>query len=177
MIKRILIFVLLLSGSLTAQIKNKIIIDKVTDKPMLIGLSGRKAFSDSAFSWWFNSQYNFYNIDSTTLNKIKDKIKNYDLTIVMGTWCSDSRREVPRIYKILDYLKYPEKQLTLITVNRKLQAPGTIVKKLNIKRVPDLIVYKDKTEIGRIIEHPKKSLEKDLAAIINKKAEVKRVSK
>ncbi len=79
--------------------------DTMTGKPMLLGNCTREAFNDSSFSWWFNSNYNMYEVDSTSLAKIADKIKNTDITIVMGTWCSDSRTLVPEFYKILDYLK------------------------------------------------------------------------
>jgi len=37
---------------------------------------------------------------------------------------------------------------------------------LDIKRVPTFIIYENGEEIGRIIETPKKSLEKDLEKIV-----------
>ncbi len=35
----------------------------------------------------------------------------------MGTWCSDSRREVQRFLKIIDAVNYPEDNLTINNVN------------------------------------------------------------
>jgi len=87
----------------------------------------------------------------------------------MGTWCSDSRREVPRFYKILDSLNFPSAKVKLIMVDRKKEAAEVNIASLNIELVPTMIIYNDGLEIGRIVETPKETLEKDLAAILTKK--------
>jgi len=149
--------------------QNKKIKDTKTSVPMLIGKINREAFQDSAFSWWFNSEYQMYEVDSTSLKANDGKLTNYDLTIVMGTWCSDSRREVPRFFKILDYLKYPQNKIKIYAVDRNMKGVKNEVTSLNIKRVPTFIFYKNKKETGRIIEEPKVTLEKDLTRIVSKK--------
>ena len=88
-----------------------------------------------------------------------------NITVVLGTWCSDSQREVPRLYSILDYLGFPEKNLELICVDRKKDAAGTEVMDLSIELVPTIIIYIGEEEIGRIIESPVESLEEDLVKI------------
>ena len=84
----------------------------------------------------------------------------------MGTWCGDSRREVPRFYKIIDNLNFDENKITVINVNRKMEAKGIDVQSLEISRIPTFIFCINNKELGRIIETPKKSLEKDLMGII-----------
>lgn len=180
-----LILVMLIAASLFAQ--NKIMIEKKSGKPYLIGICDREAFSDSNFAWWFNSNYEQYQVDSADAIELKKKINNYDITIVMGTWCSDSRREVPRFYKILDAIDYPTDKLTLINVDRKMKSFREEVDNknqgympsiemnieyepttdMNIEFVPTIIVYKNNEEVGRIIETPEDTLEKDLLLIIN----------
>lgn len=132
---------------------------------MLIGLCDRTAFADTSFAWWFNSEFENYSVDSVTLNAAA-KLNNVKITIVLGTWCSDSKREVPRFFKILDKLSFDQKNLTLICVDRKKTAPACEVEKLDIKLVPTFIIYKDDVEIGRIVETPKESLEKDLVKLV-----------
>ena len=44
---------------------------------------------------WFQENYNDYSLDESTAEKIKPLIKDIDITVFMGTWCSDSQREVP----------------------------------------------------------------------------------
>ena len=39
---------------------------------------------------------------------------------------------------------------------------------MNIERVPTFIIYRGEKEIGRIVETPKKSLERDLWNIVKK---------
>ena len=166
-LKIIIFFTVIFSIMTFAQ--NRKIKDPRTSVPMLIGEINRAAFQDSVFSWWFNSEYQMYEVDSTSLKGDANKLKNYNLTLVMGTWCSDSRREVPRFLKILDYLKFPKEKIKMIAVDRNKKAGTNEVDSLDIKKVPTIIFYKNKKETGRIIEEPKLTLEKDLTGIISKK--------
>ena len=84
----------------------------------------------------------------------------------MGTWCSDSRREVPRIIKILDQLDFDENNLQLINLDRKKQSPNSEEKDKTIKFVPTFILSKNEIEIGRIIEFPIVTLESDILNIL-----------
>ncbi len=68
---------------------------------MLIGYCTREAFNDTSFSEWWNEEYDMYEVDVETAEEIKDNLEDVEIKLVMGTWCSDSRREVPRFYKIL----------------------------------------------------------------------------
>jgi len=74
---------------------------------MIVGLSQRSDYEHSEhFKQWFNEEYESYVIDEETLSlisAIEDEIK---IECFMGTWCEDSRREVPRFYKILDQIKF-----------------------------------------------------------------------
>jgi hypothetical protein len=89
----------------------------------------------------------------------------------MGTWCGDSRREVPRMYKILDYCGVKASQIQLVNVSNSdtayKQSPGHEEKGMDIRRVPDLLVFNNNREQGRIVESPVVSLEKDLLSIVS----------
>jgi thiol-disulfide isomerase/thioredoxin len=163
---KLFLILLLFSLTLTAQEKNKILIDSKSGKPILVGLCDREAFADTNFAWWFNSGYKFYSPDELIIAELKKLNIKCKITIVMGTWCSDSRREVPKFYKILDELNYPEESLTLINVDRNKDGIDSDISSLNIELVPTFIVYRDGKEIGRIIETPEETLEKDLLNII-----------
>jgi hypothetical protein len=153
--------------SSSATLKGKVVRDDLSGNPMLLGYFNRQAFKDTSFSWWFNSMYDIYNVDSATADQLKDKIKNVSIEIVMGTWCSDSRREVPRLFKILDYLNYPSDSVKILMVGRDKKAMDDETKGLDIQLVPTIIFSRDGKEIGRIIESPKVSLEKDMLKILN----------
>jgi hypothetical protein len=90
----------------------------------------------------------------------------------MGTWCGDSKQEVPRMIKILLAAGMGTSNLSIIAVGNgadmyKKSPQGEEIG-LNIKRVPTLIVYEKKKEIGRFIEYPVVSIEKDLLRILLK---------
>lgn len=139
---------------------------KSGNKTMLVGISTREVFQDSSFAWWFNSEYNNYDVDTNVVGNYKELISSKNIKIVLGTWCSDSRREVPRVIKILDFIDFPEKNLTFINVDRKKKGLNNEVENLDIEYVPTIIVYKNDEELGRIIETPEDTLENDLVAIV-----------
>lgn len=164
----LLILLFLITYNLPAQTYNEIVIDEKSEKPMLIGYTNRHAFSDTTFSWWFNSAYEDYEFDTIAVTKIFPLIADVNILVIMGTWCSDSRREVPHFYKILDELKFQVDKLIIINVNRKKEAAVKELNGLNIELVPTFIFYKEEKEIGRIIETPEESLESDLLKILSK---------
>src|SRR5688500_9267331 len=91
---------------------------EVTDKRgnlMLLGKSTRERLAQPPFDNWFTKNYSTYIVDSNTANQVKPLLKNKQFPLFMGTWCGDSRREVPRMYKILDYCQV--KSIQLINLN------------------------------------------------------------
>ena len=96
------VFYLLLLNFLTqvsvAQIKNQITLDEKTSKRMLVGLCDRTAFNDTSFAFWFNDEYERYAVDTSTTNLIAKEIETVQMKIVLGTWCSDSREQIPRLF-------------------------------------------------------------------------------
>jgi len=134
---------------------------------MLVGLSNRGGLQQDPFSVWFNKEYGAYTLNKEAVQVIKNDSENLSIMLFMGTWCGDSRREVPRIYRILDAVNFDESRLTLINMDREKNSPDGEETGLNIHYVPTLILYKNSSEIGRVIESPIQSLEEDMAAIIN----------
>jgi thiol-disulfide isomerase/thioredoxin len=133
---------------------------------MLLGYCDRQAFQDTSFSWWFNSVYDMYEFDSTTALGFKDKLSNIKITVVMGTWCSDSRRVVPKFLRVLDFLNYPKDSVSILTVGRNKKGRGNETDNMKIDLVPTIIFYRNNMEIGRIVESPKETIEKDITKIL-----------
>jgi len=139
------------------------------DSVMLLGKANRKGFQMDAFKEWFNTGYEGYNVDSETVEKLKPLLKDVSITVFMGTWCEDSQRETPHFYKILDETNFDESKLTLITVSDEKTTPQGFEEGKNITNVPTFIFYKNEKELGRIVEYPIESLEKDMLAILSGK--------
>ena len=156
-----------------AQDVNKTIMDEKSEEIMLVGYTTREAFKDTNFSWWFNSEYEMYEPDSAAIPLLKEKLSDVSVTIVMGTWCSDSRREVPRFFKIMDSVGYPADKITIVNVSRnktaELKREGSDTpEEFKVELVPVFIFYRSRVEIGRITEMPKETIEKDILGITDK---------
>jgi len=105
------------------------------------------------------------------LDKIISELKNingtYDVDVFLGTWCSDSRREVPRFNNILKNAALLNKiNVTLWAVDREQKLGNGLAQQNNIERVATFVFYKEKEEIGRIIETPEQTLEADILNIL-----------
>lgn len=165
----VLIGLVFLSTTTFSQVKNVKIKDpKLNDQEVMIGYCDKEGLSEGMFGVYFQSQYEMYKPSEKYTEQMKETINNFDIMVVFGTWCSDSKIQVGRFYKVLDKAGYNEMHLKLIGVNRDKNALSVNVSKFDIKLVPTFIVFQNGVEIGRIIETPKKSLEKDLAKILKK---------
>jgi len=134
-------------------------------KEILVGKAQKTDFEKVPYNKWFTSGYSEYQPNQKIINQLKNIINEYKITVVMGTWCGDSREQVPKLYKILDEAGYKNNKLTMFTVYRKYKYYKP-VQPYNIKRVPTIIVYQNGKEKGRIIEYPMESIEGDLLKIM-----------
>jgi len=138
----------------------------------LLGKINKEALREAPYVTWFTKGFDEYTPDVATINSLKESLATYTITAFMGTWCGDSKREIPRLYKILEATQFPLDRLTIIAVARNAenykQSPGGEHEGMNIHRVPTIILYKDGKEVNRIVESPVVSLEEDMLAILNK---------
>lgn len=136
---------------------------------ILLGPANRKGLQMEAFQSWYKPGYDDYEVDMATVEKLKPLLKDSKITVFMGTWCEDSQRETPHFYKIMDSVGFNESNLNLITVSEEKTTPSGLEKGKNITNVPTFIIMKDDKELGRIVEYPIESLEKDMLAILSGK--------
>jgi hypothetical protein len=125
------------------------------------------------YASWFLTNYTSYQIDTALASEIKKYMANKEFILFLGTWCGDSKREVPRMLKLLHYCGATTEQIKLVLVsnhaNEYKQSPSHEERGRNILRVPTLIVLQNKLEINRIVESPVESIEKDLLKILSGK--------
>ena len=135
----------------------------------LVGIKTIEDFKQQPYDLWFNPNYSDYKLDKSVVKELNKHIKGVSIKAFMGTWCGDSKLEVPGLYKLLDALKFEQKNLTMIAVNRDKKTPDNLQHGLNIFRVPTFIFYKNGQEIGRFVEYPRETLEKDILKIVSGK--------
>jgi thiol-disulfide isomerase/thioredoxin len=94
-----------------------------------------------------------------------------EVTVFLGTWCGDSRREVPRLWRAIDEAggTVPFK-ISYIAVDRQKKEPAGAVGESGIHYVPTFIVRRDGHEVGRIVEEAPHGIEHDLADLLKGKA-------
>ncbi|CAG2532063.1 Thiol-disulfide isomerase or thioredoxin [Maribacter dokdonensis] len=140
-------------------------------QPFLLGKITPEALSAKTYKTWYLPNFSNYKADTEKIKLIKEHLNAYKILIFMGTWCDDSKREVPRFLKILEQAEYPNENLKIIALDKRKEAykksPQGEEWGLNIRRVPTFIFYKNGREINRIIETPITSLEDDILKIVS----------
>ncbi|WP_026776562.1 thioredoxin family protein [Polaribacter sp. Hel_I_88] len=140
------------------------------DRGYLIGIVNKESFTDDAYKSWFDSRYEEYTTDKEVIEQLKGEINNFTIKGFMGTWCGDSRREVPRFYKILEETGFNEDYFELISVGRNKRTPDNLQEGYNLIRVPTFIFLKNDKEVGRFVEYPRETIEKDILKIVQGKS-------
>ena len=116
----------------------------------------------------FKLRYDNYEVtDQINLSDLED----ISIVIMFGTWCHDSKREVPRMLRILDSAGVGTEQISLIGVDINKTEPKGREKLYNLRNTPTLILLKNGKEVGRIIERPNVSLEADLIGLTTRSSE------
>ncbi len=162
-----LLFFLTTASAILAQDEGKITKDPYTGEDILLGKITVDDLRTGPMAAWFNEEYNAYEPDATVLEVLdRDVLSTWFVTIVLGTWCSDSQREFPRFIKIWDELGLSQEQLTIIAVNSKKEAPLDMTADLDIQRVPTFIFFQCNMELGRVVESPAETLEKELFRVL-----------
>ena len=92
--------------------------DEKTGDPMMVGIAQRSDLTEGHYAEWFEEEYSEYGGDEELITASKDFLTEIDIETFLGTWCEDSRREVPRLYKILDGMRFPSSEMDLITLDR-----------------------------------------------------------
>ncbi|PID68476.1 MAG: thiol reductase thioredoxin [Flavobacteriia bacterium] len=138
----------------------------VDDNGYLIGVANKEHFLQEPFITWFSDDFDNYFPDPVVIEEIKPLLDGITIKAFMGTWCGDSRREVPHFYKILTDAGFDFDKLTMVAVDREKTSPRHEEEGLKIYYVPTFIFYKDGVEINRFIEYPQDSLERDILSIL-----------
>lgn len=94
-----------------------------------------------------------------------------EVTVFLGTWCGDSRREVPRFWKALDTEGGAVPfQIHYIGVDHDKKQPADLLKENDVRYLPTFIVRRGGHEVGRIVESSPHGVEQDLLALLTGKA-------
>ena len=137
---------------------------------ILVGPVNWEGLTAAPYSEWFIPNYKDYQVDEESLALIEPLINELEIVVFLGSWCEDSHVQIPQFFKMMDHLGYDITRIKVIALerleNRDLVGFDGEEKGYNISHVPTFIFYKDGTELGRIVEYPQRTIEKDMVEII-----------
>lgn len=121
-------------------------------------VSGEQLLSDYPA---FQQHYQDYQPTEQDLQAMA-KLAGKELVVLLGTWCHDSEREVPKLLKLLKHSEVELAQVSFVAVDYQKQDKAGVAQRFNLKYTPTFIVLDEGQEIHRVVEKPKESLAADL---------------
>ncbi len=134
---------------------------------VLVGSIQKQDLIKAPHATWFDPMYQSYEPGTDALETIKENINDYEIKVFMGTWCSDSKREIPKLYKLLELSDYDMDKLEMQAVRLDKTLPNDLQEEYDVHYVPTVIFYKDGEETGRFVEYPQEEFEEDIAKIVS----------
>ncbi len=140
---------------------------------VLLGHCTPHIMKSGIYQEWYERYYDSYVVDTNTAGQLAPLLDGKVIEIFAGSWCGDTRREIPRLMKILEAHDFDTAQLRLVFVDNSKelykQSPQHEEAGKFIHHIPTIIIYDNDKEVNRIIEKPMGSLEQDLFTILSGK--------
>lgn len=102
---------------------------------------------------------------------LAEALSGAEIVVYLGTWCSDTRRELARFWRALDEAGVIDPhEVTYIGVDRRMRQPQEMLTGIDLQLVPTFIVRRGGTEVGRVVEVAPNGIELDLLALLRGEA-------
>lgn len=133
--------------------------------PSIVGETTRAAI-EAAEPGWMAME-----VDAEAAAALTEVEPGAEVVVFFGTWCSDSRRELSRLWRAFDAAgAWDESQLPFaleyVAVDRAKVEPRERTAGIDLRYVPTFIVYRGGEEIGRMVEVSPNGIERDLLALL-----------
>ncbi|WP_101261794.1 hypothetical protein [Labilibaculum filiforme] len=108
----LLLFIYFNIFNISAQ--NQSINDTQITKKILYGQITLDAFKLDICSTWYPTKPDSYLADTKIVKELRtQKLETISISLIIGSWCHDSHREVPRFIKILEEIQFPFDKLKM----------------------------------------------------------------
>src|SRR5688500_4559128 len=135
---------------------------------ILKGIITRDLISNDTSFKWYGQNIAGYKPNEAATNALKAKSSVLQLIVFGGTWCSDTKYILPKLFALTDAATFSQDRITLIGVDRNKKTISHLSEALGVINVPTIIVMKEGKEIGRVVEYGKTGAwDKELGEIIN----------
>ena len=147
---------------------NQLVPDEEDGGEMLLGKIDRAGLQLEQFNAWYVENDSLHQVDTTLISGLKLNLKPLTIKVFMGSWCEDSQKLVPSLFKVLDAAEFDYSNIEMIAVDHDKKTPNGLEMDYNIEYVPTLIFSENGEELNRIVEYEIETLEKDMFKIVNK---------
>lgn len=165
-----LLIMLLVSTPLAAQSDDPD--EPPPEPPTLLGEVERHRI-EAAEPEWVEMQVES-EVDENAAFELANVAEGGEVEIYLGTWCSDSAREISRLWSALDFAGGEDLlpfTLRYLAVDRADKRPPELERDLDLRFVPTFIVRRGGEEVGRIVESSPNGIEVDLLSLLDGTAE------
>lgn len=114
----------------------------------------------------FDIYTNRYIPNSKSISYLKEIQDSVKINVFFGTWCHDSKKQVPAFIKTIELAKNSLIEVEYVAVTKNKNDPNKLSDSFGLKYTPTFIIYRNNKEYGRIIEEPEFSIEEDLVLIL-----------
>lgn len=145
--------------------------EQATEPTQVLGTHTHAELLKTIDAEWLATGTEVYEPNPTTTKQIATAIKAVDEIVVFyGSWCGDSRRELPKMIKTLTAAGYPLGNVRFVGVDKRSatykKSPDGAADGKQIYRVPTFVFSRDGREFARMIEQPTISMEYDLLTLL-----------
>jgi thiol-disulfide isomerase/thioredoxin len=118
----------------------------------------------------FMANYDTVQVRAPFIPMLRSVADSVETVVFLGTWCPDSKRQVPHFLKVADSAGIPSARIRLYALDRTKSSDDGMSARYTIERVPTFVFLKQGKEVGRIVEVPQLSIEEDMLTILAKAA-------
>lgn len=147
--------------------ENLLVPDEEDGGEMLIGQIDRNGLQLEPFIDWYRENDSLHVVDTTLVADIKPLLESLEIKVFMGSWCEDSQKLVPALFKVLDAANFNYSNLEMIALDHDKKSPNGLEEGYKIEYVPTIIFLENGKELNRIVEYEIETLEKDMFKIVN----------
>ena len=104
--------------------------------------------------------------DSAAMAELSGCHSPTKILVFFGSWCKDSKRELPRFFAALHRTKNAFFDVRFLGLDRSKKDSGDFTERYQITNIPTFVFLRDELEIGRIVEEPAEALEKEWVKIL-----------
>lgn len=110
--------------------------------------------------------YRTFQPDSLSVQVLKHWNLDQEVLVFFGSWCGDSRREVPRFLRAAEEADNPHLRIRFYGLDRSKRDEAGLAERHRISRVPTFVILEDGKELGRIVERSRHGVERDWVGIL-----------